>query len=529
MAKSIWTDAQVNNQLRTEEYWSGSTITYGFPSTASSIYGVEGEAAGFAPLNTAQQSAAQLAVMAWAELIRPTVELSVNTRNDIEFGMTNTGIEFAHAYYPVKGSVWFNKTESDLLRPVLGKYGFNTYIHETGHALGLDHMGDYNGEGPSEPSCWQDSSVYTVMSYYGPGNSSGGEGEVAWADWSNGGVTYSPQTPMLNDVMAIQSIYGAATTRTEDTVYGFGSNVQGRLSEIYDFAKNLNPILCIYDSAGNDTIDLSGWRSASTVDLNGGDNHFSSGNGMTSNLQIARGVVIENATTGNGNDVLMGNAVANRLVGGAGNDRMEAAAGDDRLAGGAGNDDLNGGAGFDLMIGQGKLSEYQIRNLGDGRFTMTDSLTARDGTDTFTQIERIVFADQMVVGLDTAAGEISGEAYRLYKAAFDRVPDAGGLGYWIHALDEGAWLSSVSNGFINSAEFTAMYGADSTNAHFVTLLYNHVLHRNPDAQGEAYWLGQIESGLSRANVLSSFSESPENVAQVLPLIANGVQYQEWIG
>lgn len=530
MAKPIWTDTQVNNQLRTDEYWHGSSISYGFPSTTSSLYATEGELAGFTPLNATQQSGAQLAMLTWADLIRAPIQYGGNTGNDIEFGMTNTGIEFAHAYFPVKGSVWFNKTESDLVRPVSGKYGFYTYVHEIGHALGLDHMGDYNGEGRSEPSSWQDSSVFTVMSYYGPSNNSGGEGQVAWADWQAGTVEYSPQTPMLNDVMAIQGIYGASTTvRSEDTTYGFGSNIQGRLSEIYDFTKNANPILCIYDAGGNDTIDLSGWRSSSTVDLVGGDNHFSSGNGMTSNLQIARGVVIENATTGAGNDVLIGNAVANRLVGGAGNDRLQAAAGDDRLTGGAGNDDLNGGTGFDHMICQGKLVEYQIRSLGDGRFSITDLLTARDGADTFTQIERILFSDQMVVGLDTAAGETSGEAYRLYKAAFDRAPDPGGLGFWINTLDDGALLSSVSNGFINSPEFTAMYGADSTDAHFVTLLYNHVLHRNPDAQGEAYWLGQLDRSASRADVLTSFSESPENIAQVLPLIANGVQYQEWYG
>ena len=45
------------------------------------------------------------------------------------------------------------------------------------------------------------------------------------------GKLYSPQTPMVNDVMAIQAIYGAeTTTRTGDTVYGFGSNVTGAMA-----------------------------------------------------------------------------------------------------------------------------------------------------------------------------------------------------------------------------------------------------------------------------------------------------------
>lgn len=529
MAKPIWTDAQVYDQLRTGQYWLGSPISYSFPSVATNVYGSEGEAAGFVQLNAAQQSAAELAIKTWGDLIKPVFQNLPDGKANITFGMTSTGIEYAHAYYPLKGGVWFNKTEADLVNPVLDGYGFNTYIHEIGHAIGLDHMGDYNGSGPSQPSCWQDSSVYSVMSYYGPSNSSGGQGEVAWANWTVGTAKYSPQTPMLNDVMVIQNIYGAATTRAEDTVYGFGSNIQGRLSEIYDFAKNPYPILCVYDSGGIDTINLSGWNTASTVDLIGGDNHFSSCNGMTSNLEIARGVVIENLTTGGGDDVLIGNAVANILISGAGNDQLRGDAGNDILRGEAGNDELNGGTGFNRAIEQGGISDYQIRNLGDGRYTVTDSVVTRDGIDTVSQVQRILFNDRMAVGLDTAAGEYSGEAYRLYKAAFDRTPDQSGLGYWINTLDKGAWLTSVADSFVSSAEFTAMYGPDCTNDHFVKLLYNHVLHRDPDAQGQAYWLGQLDLGLSRGNVLASFSESTENVAQVQPLILNGVQYQEWVG
>lgn len=74
-----------------------------------------------------------------------------------------------------------------------------------------------------------------------------------------------------------------------------------------------------------------------------------------------------------------------------------------------------------------------------------------------------------------------------------------------------------------------MYGANSTDTNFVTLLYNHVLHRDPDAEGNAYWLNALHNGMTRGAVLASFSESPENIAQTAPLIANGIQYQEWLG
>ena len=72
-----------------------------------------------------------------------------------------------------------------------------------------------------------------------------------------------------------------------------------------------------------------------------------------------------------------------------------------------------------------------------------------------------------------------------------------------------------------------MYGANSSDTQFVNLLYSHVLHRTPDAGGNAYWLNALANGNSRGAVLASFSESPENIAQTAQLIANGIQYQEW--
>jgi serralysin len=106
--------------------------------------------------------------------------------------------------------------------------GFATILHELGHAFGLNHMGDYNadesGGGFFLPSSYQDSLVLSIMSYFGP---SGGErsSDVRWADWTaSNGLSISPNTPMVNDVMAIQAVYGVSTTtRTGDTVYGFGS------------------------------------------------------------------------------------------------------------------------------------------------------------------------------------------------------------------------------------------------------------------------------------------------------------------
>jgi Ca2+-binding RTX toxin-like protein len=53
---------------------------------------------------------------------------------------------------------------------------------------------------------------------------------------------------------------------------------------------------------------------------------------------IARGVTVENAIGGSGNDAITGNAVANSLTGNAGNDILDGGAGADTMVGGSGND-----------------------------------------------------------------------------------------------------------------------------------------------------------------------------------------------
>lgn len=386
MSATVWNDAQILAQLNTGQSWAGSSITFSFPLISSDIYGSGEEAPGFLALNPMQAHSANLAIQTWGDLIGPDFVALPPGVADITFGLTDTGIEFAHAYYPPDGGVWFNRNEVDLVEPLVGGYGFGTYIHEIGHAIGLDHMGVYNGTDVDLPSCWQDSSVYSIMSYFGPSNSSGGEGLVAWADWVGGdGVRYSAQTPMINDVMAIQSIYGYKATRSEDTTYGFGSTIQGDLSEIYDFSLNQNPILCIYDSDGVDTLDLSGFLSASVVDLVGGVDHFSSCNGMTSNIQIVRGVVIENAVTGNGDDLLIGNHAANLMSGGDGYDTLRGSLGNDELLGGKNGDRLFGGQGNDLLRGGSGLDKIE-GGVGDDTLLGAlgkDVLTGGEGDDAF--------------------------------------------------------------------------------------------------------------------------------------------------
>lgn len=49
----------------------------------------------------------------------------------------------------------------------------------------------------------------------------------------------------------------------------------------------------------------------------------------------------------------------------------------------------------------------------------------------------------------------------------------------------------------------------ATNQEFIENLYKHVLLRSPDSGGLAYYIGQMNAGASRADVLASFGSSPE--------------------
>lgn len=103
------------------------------------------------------------------------------------------------------------------------------------------------------------------------------------------------------------------------------------------------------------------------------------------------------------------------------------------------------------------------------------------------------------------------EAYRLYRAGLDRMPDRAGLDYWTGAMHAGTGAAGMAEAFAGSAEFQASY-AGLGNEGYVRQLYHNVLNREGDLQGISYWAGQLNAGADRASVLQGFADGPENLA-----------------
>lgn len=96
---------------------------------------------------------------------------------------------------------------------------------------------------------------------------------------------------------------------------------------------------------------------------------------------------------------------------------------------------------------------------------------------------------------------------RLYRAAFTRNPDTGGLDYWVRKRWEGRGPVSIANHFASSSEFVGKYGSLSDDD-FVTQIYQNVFERDPDASGRAYWVKKLKT-VGRGQMLYELSNSSE--------------------
>lgn len=190
-----------------------------------------------------------------------------------------------------------------------------TSRHEMGHMLGLDHPHDFFGniiKGNSDLiSIWDASWDKTVMAYY-PSLRSELRGELS----------QQPETPMMLDIEIVQWLYGANWH-------------YNRQNTTYSYNGEKSMLLTIWDGGGIDTINST---SATDVMINLQEaSHQPSYIGHT-RVWLAKNVKIENAITGPGNDLIIGNALPNMISSGAGDDCIITGPGESHLTVGSGTD-----------------------------------------------------------------------------------------------------------------------------------------------------------------------------------------------
>nr|WP_315254345.1 DUF4214 domain-containing protein [uncultured Duganella sp.] len=241
--------------------------------------------------------------------------------------------------------------------------------------------------------------------------------------------------------------------------------------------------------------------------------------GMTYTVNLPKGVVIDVAGNATSEAQSFSFTVAKPVASGT--------AGNDYLIGSGNGLTLDGGAGLDSVYYAAARNYLTITRGSDGSATVKDYRASGTAGDQLSGVERLLFGDGSAYALDTEG--VGGQAYRLYKSAFNRTPDAEGLGYWIANLDKGMTLRDTASAFIASAEFTRAYGSAPSDADFVKLLYQNVLQRTPDAAGSQYWVDNLQHGQSRADLLVYFSEGKENHDAVAKLIGNGFDYTPYGG
>jgi hypothetical protein len=228
------------------------------------------------------------------------------------------------------------------------------------------------------------------------------------------------------------------------------------------------------------------------------------------------------------------------MVGGPGSDVLQNYGSNNKFQGMGGNDTFIAAAGgINTAFFRGKSADYSIKSssrieydglIGLSGFTANDSVSNRDGFTQLINVNRLSFTDTNLA-LDVGPTQNAGSVYMLYKAAFNRPSDAGGMGYWISLKDSGVDIvTNIAQGFVNSAEFIAKYGANPSNSSYVNNLYQNVLGRAGEGGGVAYWTGEMDAGrVNKAQALVQFATLPEGAGIVAPLIANGIQYKEWVG
>lgn len=378
------------------------TLTYSFiDSTAEAN---PADTNGFQPLDSTQQQRVRDALAYYASVIDVRFE-EVDSGGDLQYGANVQAASAGYARYPGQGSQVMLAANQGSFGGgwEAGSYGWQVLLHETAHAIGLKHPGNYNAGGGGTPGPYlaagEDHRGNTIMSYRNAPNMR----RVVAGD--GGTLTRQPvhaSSLMGYDIAALQYLYGASTTTTAGT-YAWATDAA--VSQTL-WNPNAGSAIDLSNQTKNNLVDLrggrwssigirdpfadSGYTAAQYAALTSGGRKVSTilGNPTydgRNNVLIAAGSRFTQATGGSGSDTFIANRLGNTLAGGGGNDRFFWNAGD--LA-------VDGGEGRDVVFVKQVAGARWAFNEDRTAMTLTRSADqATLGTVSLAQVEAVRFWD----------------------------------------------------------------------------------------------------------------------------------------
>lgn len=442
------------------------------------------------------------------------------------------------------------------LAPRAGNQGYETLLHEIGHALGLQHPFEGTVRLPST----EDDTLHTVMSYQSKGTAKstfqsydllalnwiyGGDG--LGGNWGYNGAqglsteSHAPAAiagdhsgPTVLAAMTTASNQRLASTDTV-TLYFSEAIQRGNAPMLLRTTTGL-----VVASLGAETkgVQISGSMlsfPASYLPYAGTDyvleipaQAWSDRAGNT--MPAAYNKALSTQFTLSGIPVTKtGTDAADKLYGGQGDDSLYGYGGNDLIAGSNGSDQLYGGAGIDTVAYKGwKRGDAVVFNAGN--VWQAAGGIYKSGLDTLHDIERLSFSD-INLALDVSGQ--AGTAARLIGTLFGRgmLKDKNVVGIGIGLLDNGQDATAVAALAIGTDTFAALAGSHS-NSDFVNWVGRNVLGSPLPADMAKTYVAMLDSGqVTQASLAVMAAGMAELAAQIdLAGLSNtGIEYLPWAG
>ena len=392
-------------------------------------------------------------------------------------------------------------------------FGFHALMHEMGHSLGLSHPHSAIARGVTTLTA--DFAAIAGIGFANLGfriNSALDMNKeyfsiMSYDDQTPAGApdTFA-QTPMILDVIALQSAYGEGGGTS-----GVGNDVITPGGD-----GGVNSYRTYFDTGGTDTINLANYAQGAYLNMGttiAGAAHW---------VGVAMSAADSNAMVNLGKDPAslrwfygeyenaVGSAAADVIVGNALNNSID---------GQGGNDTIDGGAGIDTALYAGPRLNYTLSKTSNG-FSLADG-TGAAGIDTLQNVERLKFSNG-AIALDVGAKESGGEAQLLLGAVLGTDLLATKkllIGTAIDLFDQGFTTQQLAGAIMRLDIWGGLANggqASATNTQIAGYLLATVNKATPDpiSLATAVTALNTEMGSAQGNFLWHLAESVANQTQV---------------